>query len=356
VRRNEKNKMFPTDRDRFRTTVLERDGHRCVVCGAPAQDAHHIVERRLFPDGGYFPDNGASVCGPCHIKAEQTLISPEQLREAAGIQKVYLPPHLYDDARYDKWGNEIISGDRRLRGELFHDESVQKILKEGGVLDLFTKYVKYQRTHHLPWSPGVHDDDRIIGDLSDLEKANEVVVTVKMGGECSSLYSDHIHARSVESDDHPTRHWVKNLWSRIRFDIPDGWRICGENLQGRHSIGYDDLPSLFLVFSVWDDMNVCLPWDETKEWAELLGLKTVPQFYRGPFDRDAIQGCFDSMFHTETTEGYVVRVAGSFGYREFRTKVAKWVRGGHVKTTKHWMRGGPVVYNGMSKEAAEDAR
>ena len=84
-------------RDQFREGVFERDGHKCVVCGNPAQDAHHIIERRLFSDGGYYLDNGASVCGDCHIKAEQTVISPQELRDAAGIRKIVLPEHLYHD-------------------------------------------------------------------------------------------------------------------------------------------------------------------------------------------------------------------------------------------------------------------
>jgi len=50
-----------TNRDQFREAVLSRDRHMCVVCGQPARDAHHIMERRLFPDGGYHLDNGASL-------------------------------------------------------------------------------------------------------------------------------------------------------------------------------------------------------------------------------------------------------------------------------------------------------
>ena len=40
-------------RDEFRAAVLRRDGGRCLLCGGQADDAHHILERRLFPDGGY---------------------------------------------------------------------------------------------------------------------------------------------------------------------------------------------------------------------------------------------------------------------------------------------------------------
>ena len=68
-------------RDKFREGVFERDNHKCVICQAPAQDAHHIIERRLFPDGGYYLDNGSSLCGDCHYKAEQTVITPQEIRE-----------------------------------------------------------------------------------------------------------------------------------------------------------------------------------------------------------------------------------------------------------------------------------
>jgi hypothetical protein len=49
-------------RDNFRNSVFERDKHLCVICKEPAVDAHHILERRLFPDEGYYIDNGASLC------------------------------------------------------------------------------------------------------------------------------------------------------------------------------------------------------------------------------------------------------------------------------------------------------
>jgi 5-methylcytosine-specific restriction endonuclease McrA len=69
----------------FRTNVFDRDGHRCRACGHkpndatihvygkevdPALDAHHITDRTLMPHGGYVKENGISLCGPCHEKAE----------------------------------------------------------------------------------------------------------------------------------------------------------------------------------------------------------------------------------------------------------------------------------------------
>lgn len=169
-------------RNEFKEAVFKRDGYCCVVCKKPAKDAHHVIERRLWDDGGYYLDNGVSLCEEHHLKAEMTILTCEELRDLAGIQKVIVPEHLYTDCIIDKWGNPIMPNGRRLRGELFDDLSVQKILDEGGVLNLFSRYVKYPRTYHLPWSPGATDDDRIIKS-ADVFKDKEVVVTVKMDGE-----------------------------------------------------------------------------------------------------------------------------------------------------------------------------
>jgi 5-methylcytosine-specific restriction endonuclease McrA len=54
----------------FRSAVFERDQALCRVCGAPAVDAHHIMDRTLLPGGGYVLVNGISLCGACHEKAE----------------------------------------------------------------------------------------------------------------------------------------------------------------------------------------------------------------------------------------------------------------------------------------------
>jgi hypothetical protein len=169
-------------RDEFRQSVFERDNHKCVICGKDAQDAHHIIERRLWDDGGYHLDNGVSLCGYHHIAAEQTHLSCEDLRMAAGIENVIIPSHLYDEYEYDKWGNIMLPSGERLKGELFFDHSVQKILKQGKVLYLFSKYIKYPRTLHLPWSPGLTNDDRQLKSTEHFE-GREVVVTVKMDGE-----------------------------------------------------------------------------------------------------------------------------------------------------------------------------
>jgi len=169
-------------RDKFRNSVLARDGNACVFCGKPAVDSHHIIERRLFENGGYFIENGASVCQIHHLECEMTTISVEAVREACGITHKVIPEHLYDDHVYDKWGNVILPDGQRMKGELFSDESVQKILKAGGVLDQFKRYYKYPRTYHLPHSPRMTDDDKLMPNFMGF-RDTEIVISEKMDGE-----------------------------------------------------------------------------------------------------------------------------------------------------------------------------
>jgi hypothetical protein len=339
----------PLTRDEFRNGVFKRDNHKCVFCGEPAKDAHHILERRLWGDsGGYFLANGASVCEKHHLDCEMTIISCEEIREKCGITETLIPEHFYDEYRYDKWGNIILNDSRRVKGELFNDESVQKILKAGDVLSHFIKYVKYPRTMHLPWSQSVNKDDRILENVSNFI-GKDVVVTIKMDGENTSLYNDYIHARSIDGNSHPSRDWVKNFWNSIRYEIPDEWRICGENLYAQHSITYNDLESYFMMFSIWNDKNICLSWKDTKEWAELLDVKTVHVLYEGIFDEKIIKGLWDAS-KWETMEGYVIRLASEYHYSAFNKSIAKFVRKNHVQTCKHNWQTQPVIPNKLKKD------
>jgi hypothetical protein len=323
-------------REEFKKAVFARDNHRCVVCGASPSDAHHIIERRLWVDGGFYEDNGASVCENCHLLAESTEISCEELRQFCRIERVLLPDHFCPGEVVDKWGNPVLANGQRLRGELFEDEGAQKVLAP--VLHLFTSRVKYPRTFHLPWSPGATDDDKIMDDPDEVFGGSEVVVTEKADGENTTLYRDYLHARSLDYAPHRSRDYVRALHGRIAHDIPDGWRICGENVYARHSIAYNALPAHFLVFSIWNDKNVCLPWGETVLWATLLGLQTVPVISRGVWNEQHVRlsdGVTESQLGGDR-EGYVVRFAGDFHYRAFRRSVAKYVRKNHVTTDDHW--------------------
>lgn len=299
-------------RDDFRERCLARDQNTCVMCGAIGVplSVHHIIERRLWTGEiefhGYFEDNGATVCDPCHIKCEQTVVSCEDVRKAAGITKTVIPSNAYDDAEYTKWLDIILPNGQRLKGPLFYDDSVQKILGQGGVLNRYSKYVKYPRTPHLPWSPGMNSDDRRIENL-DAFIGQDVWVTEKCDGENASVYNDYYHARSLETDPHESRSRLKAFIAEWQHSLADDERICGENAFAQHSIRYDDanpLPHFFLGFSMWRK-DMCLSADETLENFEILGISPVKTLYRGIWNEDTIQNLYDEKRDWSSMEGYV---------------------------------------------------
>ncbi len=51
----------------WRAAVLQRDGHRCVLCGSDDQlHADHIIPFALRPDAGMDLTNGRTLCATCH--------------------------------------------------------------------------------------------------------------------------------------------------------------------------------------------------------------------------------------------------------------------------------------------------
>ena len=219
-----------------------------------------------------------------------------------------------------------------------------------------TERFKYSRTMNLPWSGSDSSDDVWWKDCKNFE-GQEIVVTEKMDGECTTIYHDsYVHARSVDTSHHPSRTHVKKLAGEIGYQIPSGYRVCGENLYAYHSIFYTELPAHFLAFGIYDKNNICLSWSDVEELCQLLGIFTVPVIYKGIWDekliRDLWQGKgtyptyetsvlnpkFPEDFVLCESEGYVVRLAAEFDYKDFSKSCAKYVRENHVKTSTHWMK------------------
>lgn len=259
------------------------------------------------------------------------MVSCDTLREKLGVA-VLLPPHLYADQPYDKWGNPILPNGQRGMGELMDDVSVKKVLTEGGFWpSRFELRIKYPRTYHLPWSPGLTDDDRQMPDLKALI-GQEVVVTVKMDGENTSMTNEGVYARSRDTESHWSRDWVRGLHGRIKHEIPDAWRLCGENLFAKHSIKYDKLPSYFMGFAIWDTLE-CFPWDVTVQYFSMLDIPMVPVLWRGAFDESVVK-----KLDPGDQEGYVVRPTRMFHMSEFRRVVGKYVRENHNQCHGNWHR------------------
>jgi hypothetical protein len=200
--------------------------------------------------------------------------------------------------------------------------------------------VKHLKIFHLPWTETLSKEDKILKDLSFFEN-KEVVLTEKMDGENTTLYPDHIHARSLNFNSHWSRNWVRNFHAKLKYRIPKNFRICGENMYATHSIFYENLESYFLVHSVWDS-TICLSWDDTKYICEDISYKdvrlvTVPEIWKGMFyDPSLLQSTYETWKNTKKCEGYVIRLANMIEFAYYQKSVAKWVRKDHVQTNGHW--------------------
>ena len=205
---------------------------------------------------------------------------------------------------------------------------------------------KYPKTWHLPWSLGVSpdpdEDDRVL-ESTDPWIGTQVVITEKLDGEGTSMYSDYIHARSIEFAPRFDRDRIKAIHAEIAYNIPENVRICGENMTAVHSIKYTNLRDWFYVFNIWEG-TTCLSWAETLEWCALLGttrasgkaLATVPLLYYGEWYGNEMCMELCSRLDPEKNEGLVVRPAGRFLLEDFPRLCGKYVREHHVRTDKHW--------------------
>lgn len=230
--------------------------------------------------------------------------------------------------------------------------------------------IKYPRTMNFSWSKSNSSDDVWWRDSNPFY-GEDVVMTEKLDGECTTIYQDGtVHARSLDSNHHPSRSWIKQQAARFAHEIPKGYRICGENLFAWHSIFYTDLPTYFFVYGIYDNNNNCLSWDEVEEMCEMLDLHTVPVIYHGAWDEKLIQqlwigkGKFPTFASTKEypkypddftpceAEGYVCRLSQGFRYSDFKKCCAKFVRENHVQTDTQWMSR-KVIPNLLAHDAGD---
>lgn len=332
------------NRRKFRQEVFGRDGGVCVVpwCKTPAEDAHHILERGLWDEGGYFPENGASVCDEHHRAAEENDIPPQAFWRWVGIDEPTYPDGIEPPA--DKWGEPF-------------DAPPWKEHRDR---------IKYPSTGHLPFSPEWDDTRADFGSVDSLIGI-PLVVTLKMDGGNAMLVKDTdepVRARNGAHADHESfdrlkkRYWDENVYE----NLPGHLQVFGENLYAKHSIHYgcdceppcDDVGppvrDTFQVFGVYDTRHdLWLSWDETRRLASKLGFRTALVMGKMSFDNEnqfygdlnrLAEHCVD-----DGHEGVIVRSRYPFHYGQFGRYVAKYVREGHVDPdAKHWSHR-PIVEN-----------
>ena len=223
---------------------------------------------------------------------------------------------------------------------------------------------KYPRTPHLPFSPGMTDDDETIKTYARLlDGAPKVVITEKIDGGNCCLKDDMVFARTHSKPaTHASFSMVKQLYlSQILPSglVQDEWELFGENMEAVHSIDYTPdasdhyLPSPFFLFAVFDRNEMrWFSWDEVTALADNIGIPTVPVLWTGGItaakgDQNAEETLKKMILSFRAggstigpkpphapveMEGCVVRVVGSIAPGDFSTSIAKFVRQGHIQT------------------------
>lgn len=202
---------------------------------------------------------------------------------------------------------------------------------------------KYNRTYHLPFSPGTTSDDRISKNVDSLLNI-ETVISEKLDGENCGMTEAGVYARSHAT--FTTSPWskeVRQLHSILRHDLSDDVFLFGENMEGIHSIEYTELTSFFYLFGVRDNYN-WISWDEVEEYSYILDVPTAPVLFRGVIKTyEELKTIVEDLVSQPSSlggkrEGIVIRNASSFHNDDFSQNVMKWVRKGHVQTDEHWTR------------------
>lgn len=290
----------------FRNGTFARDRYQCVVCGLPAVDAHHIIERRLFKaayeQGGYFLDNGACLCEKHHVEAEKTTLSCQTIRKLAGIQRIVLPAHFLPDLDYDKWGN-VLTPAGRLKGELYYEMSVQATLKEF----TFLPYFGYSKIAHLPWSKANPEDVLLENDACFEQQ--EVVIMLLEGGLPFTGYSDFVHGQTIKAKlPSAVEHYLLQKLAVLDADMRVG--------------GYYSADQVY-ISAVWVE-NDCLNWEETKELAAFLDIPVPIVLFAGLYNKNVIANAFEKSVHS-LKEGYELRLKKGFRVFDLEKSTAQYV-------------------------------
>ena len=204
--------------------------------------------------------------------------------------------------------------------------------------------MKYPRTFHWPWSETIHADDSV-HQMPEVFVNEEVVITEKIDGSNACLFGGEVYSRSAQGA--PSHNaWLgmarkHHAWKT--HDIP--YRIYGEDIFGVHSIKYSPVKEqdTFMVFSMFDEHDHVMSWDEIVENAAILDMKTVPVVFRGVFTSiEEITKFFQDNMGVSAIgpvkEGFVIRMADAFPTIGFSRCVAKYVRANHVQTDEHWRK------------------
>lgn len=375
------------ERHAFREQALDRDGGQCLVpwCGEDADEVHHIIERSLWSDGGYYLNNGASVCNHHHQYAEENYIAPHSFWRWLGVEDIPVP----EGTAGDRIGVPEDRNEQALSFPADGPGTLYAFNKWGEALDTpphedlrdFHKYPSSRHMLPLYWKSERGTAEERTGrddtGLTDLEPFVGVplVITEKMDGGNAMLVKDQenpVRARNGSQAKHQSFDLLKQLYweNDVYSTLPENLQVFGEWLYAKHSIHYGcdcdpecedvasslstavadwyDNEAYFQIFGIFDTRyNLWLSWPETLQWSTDIGFPTIFEYKSSEdFDRPMFEDKQTAkrklLKWAEKTvdgggEGIVVRSKFGFHYGQFGQRLGKYVRPDHVQPSDdHW--------------------
>lgn len=214
---------------------------------------------------------------------------------------------------------------------------------------------KYPRTLHLPFSPEIHSDDKVMN-LKDVENIlnQEYVVLEKMDGQNNCLkglntnngnYGGVFARTHTQETQLPWDSYLINWYHQNKYNLKDDNWYFIENLFAEHSIVYEKLDTYMFLFNIYNNKtNIMLSWNDIELEANRLGLRTPEVIKICKFNSlKEIENLLNNEIkkpskYGNNREGFVIRPLNEFNISNFSNLVFKYVRNGHVQTDEHWTK------------------
>jgi len=302
-------------RGNFRRVVFERDGCRCIApgCGVRGEDlldAHHILSRKIMPDGGYVLENGVSLCKEKHhLEAENGKIDVPTIRRLIG--------QLKDDYRH--------SFRKFPKVQKHPDFPTLEQDEEDAEPYSNTIDWKFMDTHfhNSMWLV----QEKVDGSNLGIGFNGDGSPYLQTRGQVADPHTMNIYSTSQERNVKYAIQWAWEHLEQIQ-KLPPTWMVYGEWMRYRHTVPYYELPDWFIAFAVHDGEKFLLPQD-TLVFLRGLGFRVPPNIDLNSLRTEEIERATrKGLWTSGAAEGVVIKsmtdgTCVKWVRREFRDQMEK---------------------------------
>jgi len=220
------------------------------------------------------------------------------------------------------------------------------------------EFFRFPHTPHIAWlGKGSPRDDKVLNP-ADVENllSGEILVEEKLDGANLGISVNAQGELQVQNRGQYLIEpysgqfsrlgaWIKQHKYALLDHLEPSWILFGEWCAARHSISYQSLPDWFVLFDVYDRKHENF-WssDRRNRLAIALGLKTVPDLYRGRANLSQLIDLLNSSqsrYRNGPPEGIVIRRQSP----EWCDARAKLVRAEFTQAIEEHWRGRNIEWN-----------